>query len=77
MFERLVCLQQPQKMKRAVQHADVLIGGDRNDGMACKSSAANDIAFSADAIQAEMHRRDEGRGLRRSKDDTAIPAGLR
>jgi hypothetical protein len=61
MFERLVCLQQSQKMKCTVQDAHVLVGGDRNDGVACKSDAANDIAFSADAIQTEVQPGDEGR----------------
>ena len=35
-------------MKCTVQDPDVLVGGDRNDGVACKSRAANDIAVSAD-----------------------------
>ena len=61
MFEGLVCLQQSQKLKCAVQDAHVLVGGDHNDGVACKSRAANNVAFRTNAIQTEMHPRDEGR----------------
>ncbi len=61
MFERLACLQQSQKMKCTVEDAYVLVGGDRNDGVACESRAANDIARGANAIQTEMHPGDQGR----------------
>src|SRR5215472_7045253 len=59
-LERLMCLQEPQEMKRAVEHANVIPGGNDDDPTALEGERADDITLRVEAIEIEGEPCDQG-----------------